>query len=229
MYIHTQTRINCVWLSVGALMQQRIWSWKWLDTKGHSLCCMSCILAGKFSKEFEIRYLARKPCTAPQLYASSPPLKNVIYTLGVKSISKIWLSRCMRSTKKSASHGAWEAQKRFLQRRSETPTCFFVIFTAEGCQKWQNVLPTLHGKHKKVMRFTEHEKQKTYFCNPSRLIVSFFWEHARFWPVSQRFWAKKVGFDPSQCAPGARMTVVTTNSLKLTMLHYWGLQQSLFV
>ena len=58
--------------------------------KDSFLCCISCILEGKFSKEFQMRSLATKPCTAPQLQANSPPpLQNVIFTLGFKSISKL--------------------------------------------------------------------------------------------------------------------------------------------
>ena len=38
------------------------------------------------------------------------------------------------------------------------------------------------------------------------------------WPVLQRFWAKTVRSDPPQHAPGARMTVVSINSLKTCSL-----------
>ena len=81
----------------------------------------------------------------------NPPLKNVIYTLGVKSISKLCFSRCMRSTEKRVSYGAWEAQFLFLQHlRSETNSFFFGKNTTEGCQKWQNMIPTLHEKQKTI-------------------------------------------------------------------------------
>ena len=51
--------------------------------KNSCLCCISCILEGKFSKEFQMRSLATKPCTAPQLQANSPPLKKLhLYTRG---------------------------------------------------------------------------------------------------------------------------------------------------
>ena len=136
MYIHTQTHINCVCLPACAFMRQRIWPRKWLDTKSHSLCCMSCILAGKFSKEFEIRYLARKPCTAPQLYASSPPLKKChLYTRGQVDFKNMILplhekqkKHCfLRSTGSTISIFATP-----LQRKCHL---FFGKISAEGCQK----------------------------------------------------------------------------------------------
>ena len=104
-----------------------------LAYKDSCLCCISCILEGKFSKEFQMRSLAPKPCTAPQLQANSPPLKNVIYTLGVKSISKLCFSRCMRSIKKRVSYGAWEAQIRSLQHlHSKTTIVFWAFIPQRG-------------------------------------------------------------------------------------------------
>ena len=38
-----------------------------------------------------------------------PPLKDIIYTVGVKTISKMSFLQSMGSTKKGASYGAWEA------------------------------------------------------------------------------------------------------------------------
>ena len=56
---------------------------------------------------------------------------------------------------------------------------FFGSFTAEGCQKWKIVLPMLHEKHKKSMRFTEHEKHIFHFYNPSRRILTVLQEFSR--------------------------------------------------
>ena len=39
----------------------------------------------------------------------TPPLKNVIFTVGAKSVSKMSFLRSMGSTKENASYGAWEA------------------------------------------------------------------------------------------------------------------------
>ena len=55
----------------------------------------------------------------------TPPLKNNIYTVGVKTISKTSFLRSMGSPKKSASYGAWEAHFWVFQPlRSETTTFF---------------------------------------------------------------------------------------------------------
>ena len=60
---------------------------------------------------------------------------------------------------------------------------FFGIITAEGCQKCQIVIPTLHEKQKKSMLLTEHGKLIFHFCDPSRLILTFLAGFARLWPV----------------------------------------------
>ena len=139
-----------------------------------------------------MRYLAAQPCTAPQLYTNSPHLKKYhLYTRGQIDFKNMTLPLHEKHKKKCFPRSMGSTKTIFATPPQRNTYFFFACFTAEGCQKWQNVLPTLHGKHKKVMRFTEHEKQKTYFCNPSRLIVSFFREHARLWPVltgSGRFW-----------------------------------------
>ena len=50
--------------------------------------------------ENDISCRGAESCTAPQLQANSPPLKDEIYTVGVKTISRMSFLRSMRSTKK---------------------------------------------------------------------------------------------------------------------------------
>ena len=47
--------------------------------------------------------------TADMNTFTPPQKKNVVFTVGVKSISKMSFLRSMGSTKKSVSYGAWEA------------------------------------------------------------------------------------------------------------------------
>ena len=93
--------------------------------KDSCLCCISCILEGKFSKEFQMRSLATKPCTAPQLQANSPPLKKChLYTRGQVDFKNVILT-LHEKHKKSVSYGAWEAQFSFLQHLYSKTTTFF--------------------------------------------------------------------------------------------------------
>ena len=69
--------------------------------KDSCLCCISCILEGKFSKEFQMRSLATKPCTAPQLQANSPPLKKChLYTRGQVDLKIVLLTLHEKHKKK---------------------------------------------------------------------------------------------------------------------------------
>ena len=98
----------------------------------------------------------------------TPPLKNIIFTVGVKSVSKMSFLRSMGSTKSHASYGAWEAHFRVLQHLgSQTTACVFGIISTEGCQKLQNVILALHEKQQKRMLLMEHGKQTFHFCDPS--------------------------------------------------------------
>ena len=154
----------------------------------------------------------------------TPPLKNSIYTVRVKTISKMSFLRSMGSTKKVllTEHGKLIFE--FCNPSALKRLLFFSIISAEGCQRRQDAIPTLHGNQKEML-LTEHGKQIFHFCSPSRMILTFlpelvrFWPalagSSRLWPVFQRFWAKVVRSDPSQHAPRARMTVVNTNSFKL--------------
>ena len=128
-----------------------------------------------------------------------PPLKNDIFTVGVKSISKMSFLRSMGSTKKSASYGAWEAHFWVLQHlRSETTTFFLALSPQRGVKKGKMWFPRCMGIKKKML-LTEHGKQIFHFCNPSRLILLFLAGFARFWPVlagSGRFWQVLAGLLP---------------------------------
>ena len=98
-----------------------------------------------------------------------PPPKNSIYTVGVKTISKMAFLRSMGSTKKYASYGAWEAHFRVLQHlRSEKATFFPAFIPQRGAKNWK-----LHSygawEAKKKMLHTEHGKHIFDFCNPSRV------------------------------------------------------------
>ena len=88
-----------------------------------------------FFKTSNKRHHKEKTCLAPQLQQLSPPLKNVIFTVGVKSISKMSFLRSMGSTKKHASYRAWEAHFRVLQHlRSETATFFLAFRPQRGAK-----------------------------------------------------------------------------------------------
>ena len=158
---------------------------------------------GIFAKEFIIFHIVTKPCTAPQLQAKSPPaLKNIIYTLGVKSISKMRFSCCMRNTKKSVSHGAWEAQFRLLQPlRSKTNT-FFLAKSPQRGVKNGKIWFSRCMRNKKKMFLAEHEKHDFDFCNPSRMILKLLAGFGRFWPVlagSGRLWPVLAGSGRFSC------------------------------
>ena len=71
----------------------------------------------------------------------------------------------------------------FVTPRQRNSHCFLGTITAEGCQKWQIVIPTWHEKRQKKTLLTEHGKHIFHFCNPSRLILTFLAGFARFWPV----------------------------------------------
>ena len=97
------------------------------------------------------------------------PLKNVIFTVGVKSVSKMSFLRSMGSTKNDASYGAWETHFRVLQHlRSEKATFFSAFIPQRGAKNWK-----LHSygawEAKKNMLHTEHGKHNFDFCNPSRV------------------------------------------------------------
>ena len=122
-----------------------------------------------------------------------PPLKNSIYTVGVKTISKTSFLRSMGSTKKSVSYGAWEAHFWVLQPlRSEIATCFSPFIPQRGVKNGKMRFPRCM-RSKKKMFLTEHGKQIFHFCNPSRLILIFL---GRFACLSVPFWEFSVQLDP---------------------------------
>ena len=95
-----------------------------------------------------------------------PPLKNVIFTVGVKSISKIAFLRSMGSTKKNVSYGAWEAYFRVLQHlRSETTTFFSPFIPQRGAKKWKTAFLRSMGSKKRKLH-TEHGKHILIFATP---------------------------------------------------------------
>ena len=115
-----------------------------------------------------------------------PPLKNCIYTVGVKSISKMSFLRSMGSTKKVllTEHGKHIFE--FCNTSAVKRLLFFRHYLRRKCQKWQNVIPMLHENQQKIL-LTEHGKQIFHFCNPSRMILTFLPELVRFWPVLAGF------------------------------------------
>ena len=79
-----------------------------------------------------------------------PPLKNVSFTVGVKSISKMWFLRSMGSIKKYVSYGAWEAIFWVLQHlRSETTTFFLAFIPQRGAKKCEIAFLRSMGSKKK--------------------------------------------------------------------------------
>ena len=146
-----------------------------------------------------MRSLATELCTAPQLQANSPPLKKChLYTRGQVDFKIMLLMLHEKHKKKCFIRSMRSTKLTFTTPLQRKYRFCFVIFTAEGCQKWQIVLLMLHEKHTKSMRFTEHEKQKTYFCNPSRLIASFFREHARLFPALAGPGRFRICFEPKR-------------------------------
>ena len=91
-----------------------------------------------------------------------PPLKNVIFTVGVKSVSKMSFLRSMGSTKNVLlkEHGKHISEFRL---RSQTTT--FLHHLRRWVSKWQNVIPTLHEKQKNEL-LTEHRNQIFHLCKP---------------------------------------------------------------
>ena len=75
--------------------------------------------------------------------------------------------------------------------------------TAEGCHKWQNMIPMLHVDGKKNMFLTEHEKHYFHSCNPSRVFLIFFARHARL-RVGQAGSASRSGTWVCSWAPTTR-------------------------
>ena len=80
---------------------------------------------------------------------SPPSFKNVIFTVGVKSIAKMCFPCCMGSIKKCASHGAWEAHFRLLRPLCSKTLTFFWHYYRRGVQKIENRILTEHEKQKK--------------------------------------------------------------------------------
>ena len=78
-----------------------------------------------------------------------PSLKNSIYTVGVKTISKMSFLRSMGSTKKCFIWSMGCTFLSFATPPQPNSYSFFDIISAEGCQKWQNVIPMLHEKQNK--------------------------------------------------------------------------------
>ena len=188
MYIHTQTRINCVC---------------------ECLCARSCSSASGHGNGQIQRVILHVAWTAfwhgnsrrnliydilqqnhawHRSYAQirPPPFKNVIYTLGVKSISKIWLSRCMGNTK-----------RRFLRNIGSTififstsaAKHFFCKTSAAGCQKWQSVLLTLRQKQKDICFLQGVGSLFLSFATP----LEQYWHYCKDTPGSGRFWSALAG------------------------------------
>ena len=97
---------------------------------------------------FRVQALNRAPCRSYRRI--HPPLKNSIYTLGVKTTSKMSFLWSMESTKKVLlmEHGKHVFE--FCNPSAMKRPLFLSIISAEGCQKWQNVIPTPHEKQQKI-------------------------------------------------------------------------------
>ena len=161
-----------------------------------------------------------KPCLPSQLQTNSPPLKNChLYCRGQVDFKNAI----------PMSHGKHK-QICFLRSMGSTFSIFVTppqpndhffwgIITAEGCQKWQIVIPMLHEKPTKNMLLTEHGKQIFDFCNPSRLILLFLAGFARFWPVlagsgrlASRFVTFLSRFHPNYSRRGSRLREFTSQT-----------------
>ena len=101
-----------------------------------------------------------------------PPNKNVISTVGVKSISEMCFPRCTRSIKNSflTEHGKHNFD--FCDPSKVKRSLFFSLYTIEGCKKMK-IAFLRSMRSKKNTLLTEHKKQIFNFCNPSRV----------FWPI----------------------------------------------
>ena len=135
-----------------------------------------------FSRHEENNIMEKKHARHRSYSNFHPPLKNIIFTVGVKSVSKMSFLRSNGSTKNMllTEHGKQILE--FCNTSAVKRLLFFGIISAEGCQKWQNVMPTLHENQKNKL-LTEHGKQISHFCNSSRLILIFLAGCARLGPV----------------------------------------------
>ena len=105
---------------------------------------------GKFAKEFIISHIITKPCTAPQLQANSPPLKKYhLYTRGQVDFKNALLMLHEKHKKKCFPRSMGSTISTFATPPQQNEHFFFGKITAEGCQKWQNMILTLHEKQKK--------------------------------------------------------------------------------
>ena len=140
----------------------------------------------------ERKNVATKTCRPLQQQPNSPSIEIVIYSLRAKSISEIWFSCSMGSTRESVSCGAWEAYFRLLLHRcSETIRLFDLHW--RGVSKISKCVSSAAWEAPKNMRFTEHESKIQFFGT----LLDWYWQFegtrkvisgsGRFWPVLTGF------------------------------------------
>ena len=102
-----------IW-SICGLHMDHVWSY--MVTYGPYMANMACGRSeGVIFSRRQTSDIVKKKHARYRSYSNfHPPLKNVIFIVGVKSISKMSFLRSMESTKKYASYGAWEAYFRVL-------------------------------------------------------------------------------------------------------------------
>ena len=104
-----------------------------------------------------------------------PPLKKGSFTVGVKSISKMWFLRSMGSIKKYASYGAWEANSWVLQHlRSETINCFLAFIPQRGAKKCKIAFLRSMGSKKKKCFIRSMGSIFLIFATPLECFEDFF-------------------------------------------------------
>ena len=94
----------CVWFTYPCWLHISLFTSSWVQE-------MACGRSeGVIFSRRQTNDIVKKKHARHRSYSNfHPPLKNVIFTVGVKSISKMSFLRSMGSTKKHASYGAWEA------------------------------------------------------------------------------------------------------------------------
>ena len=129
----------------------------WLHTKIHVYVVSTEFWKGNSRRNFKCDLLQQSHAQRRSYRQIHPPLKNVIYTLGIKSISKLCFSRCMRSTKSvlHTEHGKLTFD--FDDPSKVKRSLFFSIFTAQGC-KQRKFAFLWSMRSKKNMLLMEHEK-----------------------------------------------------------------------
>ena len=133
-----------------------------------------------FSRHQENNIMKKKHARHRSYSNFHPPFKIVIFTVGVKSVSKTPFLRSMGSVKKYVSYGAREAFFWVLQHlRSETPTFFSAFIPQRGAKNWKIAFLRSMGSKKKSASYGAWE---AYFWVLQHLssVLRIFWPRSGY-------------------------------------------------